>query len=125
MSAPWEKKKAEHILRRYISRDEDSATKLLALDAKVKRPGRLAASLVGYTATLVFGAGMSLVLVWESYAAGIALGILGMTGAAAAYPTYRVITNSRRRRYRDDIMRLTDEILDGRVATASEKGERR
>ncbi len=121
MSTPSEKKKAEHILRRYISRDEDTATKLLALDSKVKSPGRLIASLTGSLSTVIMGAGMSFITVWDNYAAGLPIGITGLLGVISAYPIYRAVTNSRKKSYAPEILRLTDELLKDSGANTTEK----
>ena len=111
-----DKQKVENIRRQYINRDEDTMAQLEKLDEKVKLPGSIAAVILGIVGSLVMGAGMSLIMVWSKMTMGIALSLPGMLVALIAYPVYTLITNGRKKKYADEIMRLSDEIIKSKGA---------
>ncbi len=104
-----DQKRAEDIRRQYISREDNKIEQLQRLDNKVKLPGKIAASILG---VLVMGSGMSLIMVWEDMQPGLLLGIPGMVAAVLAYPAYALITNSRKKKYAPEIIRLSDDVIE-------------
>jgi len=42
---------------------------------------------------------------------GLALSIPGLAAALLAYPLYSLITSKRKKKYADEIMRLSDELI--------------
>lgn len=106
-----DQKKAEDIRRQYVPHEENKMEQLQKLDNKVKLPGRIVSCMLGVIGALVMGAGMSLIMVWENMTTGLMLSIPGMVGALAAYPIYSVITNNRKKKYADEIMRLSDDLV--------------
>lgn len=104
-------RKAEVIRKQYISRDEDSLLQLQKLDSKVKLPGRILAGAVGTLGAIVMGAGMSLVMVWENMTKGLALSIPGLIVLLLAYPLYALITNNRKKKYAQEIIRLSEKMM--------------
>ena len=106
-----DQKRAENIRRQYIPREENKMEQLQKLDDKVKLPGKIVACILGVVGALVMGAGMSLVMVWENMTSGLALSIPGMVVAILAYPVYQLITNNRKKKYADEIMRLSDDLM--------------
>ena len=107
-----DKNRAENIRCQYVSRKENKMEQLQKLDNKVKLPGRTVAGILGVIGVLVMGAGMSLVMVWGNMATGLILSIPGLFVALLTYPLYRLITNSRKKKYADEIMRLTDDLIN-------------
>ncbi len=101
---------AESIRRQYINRDQDKIEQLRRLDSKVKMPGRIVASLMGIAGALVMGGGMSLTMVWDNMENGLLLGIPGMIVALLAYPVYTLITRKRKKKYAEEIFKLSEEI---------------
>lgn len=81
------------------------------LDNKVKLPGKIVAGILGTIGALVMGAGMSLVMVWENLSLGIPISIPGLVVALLAYPMYALITNSRKKKYQAEILRLSDSLI--------------
>lgn len=108
-----EQKKAQNIRRQYMSREENKMEQLQALDQKVKAPGRVVATILGAIAALVMGAGMSIIMVWETMTLGLALSIPGLIVALLTYPLYKAITNSRKKKYAPEIMRLSEDVMNG------------
>lgn len=107
-----DKKRAEQIRRQYITREENKAEQLEAIDKRVKTPGRVVGTIIGVIGALIMGAGMSMIMVWSDMANGLILSIPGMFAALAAYPVYALITNSRKAKYADEIIRLSDELIN-------------
>lgn len=105
-----EQKKAENIRRQYISREDNKLEQLQRLDGKVKAPGRVIASILGVLGALVMGAGMALVMVWGNMTMGLALSIPGMIVALLAFPVYTLITNSRKKKYAPEMIRLSEGL---------------
>lgn len=108
---PQDQKKAENIRRQYIPREDNKIEQLQRLDNKVKTPGKVVASILGVVGALVMGSGMALVMVWENMTMGLALSIPGMVVALLAFPVYALITNSRKKKYASEIMRLSDSLM--------------
>ena len=106
-----DQKRAENIRRQYISREDNKIEQLQKLDNKVKAPGKIAASILGVIGALVLGAGMSLIMVWENMYMGLIVSIPGLVVALLAYPVYAVITNSRKKKYAAEIIRLSDDLM--------------
>lgn len=101
------------IREKYTSRKENKMDTLRRLDKSASRLGMIAALTVGIISTLVMGIGMCCVMVWAEsmFIPGIIVGVIGMAGAASAYPLYSCITKKRREKLAPDIMRLTDELM--------------
>lgn len=107
-----EQVKAHNIRRQYINRENNKLEQLKILDSKVKAPGRIVSSILGVVGALTMGAGMSLIMVWENMNYGLLLGIPGLIIVLVAYPIYGVITRNRKKRYADQIMKLSDELTN-------------
>ena len=103
----------EAIRRKYIPKEEDAMERLRRLDKSVGKKGASAAIMLGTLSSLVFGTGMSMTMVWTDrlLLPGIAIGLLGMAGMAAAYPLYRHIVHRERERIAPQVLRLTQELL--------------
>jgi len=104
--------KAQNIRRQYMDRKDNKLEQLQRLDSKVKTPGKIVSSVFGVVGALTMGAGMSLIMVWEKMTSGLLLGIPGLIIALAAYPVYGIIIANRKKKYADQIIRLSDEITD-------------
>ena len=64
---------------------------IVRLDRKVKRTAMALAISVGAIGVLIFGLGLSMVLVWDIFVFGIVVCVIGVCPMIAAYPLY-VIT---------------------------------
>jgi len=103
----------EQIRRKYMPKEEDQLAELKRLDAKVSRPGTIVALVLGILGTLIFGTGMSLILVWTDVmlVAGVLVGIVGFVMLAAAYPVYRKITARQREKIGPQILEMSDRLM--------------
>lgn len=107
-----DKKRAEQIRRQYIPRDVNKAEKLEEVHKKVKTPGMVVSIVIGIIGALIMGAGMSMIMVYNQMASGLILSAPGIIAVLLAYPVYELITNSRKAKYADEIIRLSDELIN-------------
>ena len=109
----------QKIRTQYTERQATELDALRELDAKVKRPANIFAYIFGSISAIIMGAGMSLVMtdigatvgVAEPMLPGIVIGIVGMAMALINYPVYKGILTSRKKKYADQIMKLSDKIM--------------
>ena len=111
-----ERKRAQSIRERYQTQEQSSATdkvaRLQELDKKVKYPPMVLAWIMGVVGTLIFGGGLALVLELDMFLWGVILAAVGIIPVALAYPVYRLIHEKRKAKYREEILRLSNEILE-------------
>lgn len=102
----------ETIRRKYLPKEDDKLAELKRLDAEVTRPGTIAGIVIGLGGTLIFGAGMSMALVWTDtlLVAGILVGILGFVTLGTAYPVYHKITEKQKEKIAPQILELTEQL---------------
>jgi len=111
----------QKIRTQYTEKQHTELDALKELDKKVKRPANVFAYVFGSISALIMGSGMSLVMTDISKAAGISnpmpagivIGIIGMLMAIVNYPVYKGILGSRRKKYADRIISLSDKIMKG------------
>ena len=110
----------QKIRTQYTEKEHTRLDELKALDAKVKRPANVFAYVFGSISALVMGGGMSLVMtdiaqtigMDNTMVYGIAIGIVGMIMAIANYPIYKNILASRKKKYADQILALSEKIMN-------------
>lgn len=110
----------QKIRTQYTEKEHTQLDALKKLDAKVKRPATVFAYTFGSISAIVMGSGMSLIMtdigatigIENEMAPGIIIGILGMLMAIINYPVYKRMLSSRRKKYADQIMKLSDKIMD-------------
>lgn len=110
----------EKIRQKYVRPQEDKMEQLRKLDRSVSRKAKIWSLVVGIIGALILGTGMSLamtdlgaVLGSGAMLAGIVIGLLGMVLVALAYPVYERILKKERARLAPEILRLTDELMNG------------
>lgn len=111
----------QKIRTQYMEKDssKQNLDKLRALDAEVKRPANIFGYVFGSIGAIVMGAGMSLVMtdigaqlgVSNPMPIGIAVGIIGMAMAIVNYPIFKAILSSRRNKYADRVLALSEKIM--------------
>lgn len=110
----------QKIRSQYTEKESTELDALRELDEKVKRPANMFAYIFGSVSAIIMGAGMSLVMtdigadlgVAEPMIPGIIVGIAGMFMAIVNYPIYKRILSSRRKKYADKIIALSDELMN-------------
>ncbi|MGN0492114.1 MAG: dihydropteridine reductase [Acutalibacteraceae bacterium] len=109
----------QKIRTQYTEKEHTQLDALRELDAKVKRPANVFSYIFGAVSAIIMGCGMSLVMtdigttlgMSNTMAPGIIIGIIGLFMAIINYPIYKGILNSRRSKYADQIMKLSDKIM--------------
>lgn len=114
--SPAEKEEAESIRKIYDTKSNEPTKleQLRKVHKNVIKSAEIAALTVGITGILIFGTGLSFVLVWGEnlMLAGIALGIAGAAIAAAAYPVYTKVIKKKKEKYAPIIQTLAYEITN-------------
>lgn len=115
-----ENKEIQEICMKYLPQNESELDALRKLDAKVKRPANIFAYVFGSLGAVVMGSGMSLIMtdigskigMAEVMVPGIIIGVMGMLMVVINYPIYKKILGSRRKKYADEVIALSDKITN-------------
>ena len=110
---------AQKIRTQYTEKEATELDALRELDSKVKRPANVFGYTFGSIAAIVMGAGMSLVMtdigatvgISEPMLPGIVIGVVGMLMAIVNYPICKKILASRKKKYADKIIAISEKIL--------------
>ena len=110
----------QKIRTQYTKKEHTQLDALKELDAKVKRPANVFAYIFGGISAIIMGSGMSLVMtdigatlgMSSTMTLGIIIGLVGLFMAVINYPIYKGILNSRKNKYADQIMKISDKIMD-------------
>lgn len=112
-----QQEEVDAIRKKYLPSEEKSKEltkleELKRLDRRVELTATIWSIMVGSTGTLIFGAGMSLIMAFETamYLQGIIVGVLGMIGMALALPVYRIVLKKQREKVAPKILALTEEL---------------
>lgn len=111
----------QKIRTEYTGKEPSRLDALKELDAKVKRPANAFSYIFGTVGAIIMGCGMSLVMtdigaavgIADGMVPGIVTGIVGMAMAIINYPIHKSILSTRRKKYADRIIALSDELLKG------------
>ena len=120
-SAPTEeeRKEIEALRREYSPRESAGALeRLRALDKKVRLPADITAIVLGVAGILLLGLGMCLTMdVLASgtafFVLGVVVGIIGIGLTVANYYIHRAILNRRKKKYGEEVLKLTEQLLNG------------
>ena len=110
----------QKIRTQYTEKEHSCLDELKELDTKVKRPANIFAYIFGSVGAIVMGSGMSLVMtdigeklgISSSMVPGIVIGVVGMIMAIVNYPIYKRVLGSRRKKYADEIVELSNKIIN-------------
>lgn len=116
---------AQKIRTQYTEKQNTELDALRTLDAKVKRPANVFAYIFGIIGSLVLGTGMCFAMdvieagtyfgitIGESMMLpGIAIGVIGIFMVCINYPIYKSILASRKKKYADQIIELSERIMN-------------
>lgn len=111
----------QKIRTQYTDKEHTQLDELKKLDARAKKPAQIFAGVFGTLSALVMGSGMSLIMtdigsvvgVAQPMTPGLVIGIAGLLMAVVNYPIYKGMLNSRRRKYADRIIAVSDKIMKG------------
>ena len=111
---------AQKIRAQYMEKESSELDELRALDAKVKKPANVFSYVFGSISAIIMGAGMSLVMtdigatlgIANPLVPGILVGVVGMLLAIVNYPLHKGILNSRKKKYANRILKLSEKIMN-------------
>lgn len=105
----------QHIRKKYLPKEEDKMEQLRRLDKSVTQKASTAALILGIIGALILGVGMCCTMVWKEqwFVPGIGIGIVGIAVVSVAYPLYTRITKKEREKIAPEILRLTNELMQG------------
>lgn len=109
----------QKIRTQYTEKEYTELDELKALDKKVKAPANIFTYVFGTFSALTMGTGMSFIMTDIGQKIGIAdpmvlgtvIGVIGMLMASVNYPIYKRVLSSRRKKYADQMIRLSDKIM--------------
>lgn len=109
----------QKIRTQYTEKEHTRLDTLKALDAKVNRPANVFAYVFGSVSAIVMGSGMSLVMteigsmvgIENAMIPGIVIGVIGLLMGVGNYPIYKKILTSRKKKYADEILKLSEQIM--------------
>lgn len=109
-----ERKEVESIRKQYLpeTKQEQNISKLIKLDRKVKTVPQVIALTIGIVGILVFGLGLTMVLEWNLTIFGVIVGIVGAVFMSVNYFIYKAIYNKFKNKYGEEIIKLSEEILN-------------
>lgn len=110
----------QKIRTQYTEKEHTQLDELKALDSKVKRPANVFAYVFGSISAVIMGTGMSLVMtelgkiigIGDALVPGIIIGVIGMAMALINYPLYKKMLNKRKNKYADEILKLSQKIME-------------
>ena len=110
---------AQKIRTQYMEKQATELDDLRALDKKVKLPANIFAYIFGSISAIIMGCGMSLVMTdianiigigGNHMIIGIIIGVVGMIMAVINYPIFSAILNSRKKKYSEQILKLSESL---------------
>ncbi len=109
-----ERKEIDSIRRQYAPQEktETKLERLRRLDGHVKNTAIIWSLVLGVVGTLVFGLGLTMILEWSMLNWGILLMAVASIPMAIAYPVYKLTLNKGKAKYGDEILRLSEELLN-------------
>ncbi|MBE7078466.1 MAG: hypothetical protein E7380_01230 [Clostridiales bacterium] len=109
-----ERKEIDSIRRQYLPQEktESKMERLRRLDALVKNTAIIWSLVLGVVGTLVLGLGLTMILQWNIWFWGIVLMVIGCLPMTIAYPVYKFTLNKGKAKYGDEILRLSEELLN-------------
>lgn len=115
-SAPSEEERREiaAIRRQYEEHPASPEGKLMRirrLDKTVRSVSTAVGISLGVLGLLIFGLGMAMVLEWSLWLTGVFCGAFGACVIIATYPVYRAVLSHYKKKYADEILLLSEELL--------------
>ena len=113
--APHERKEVENIRNKFSANNEhDALTELRKINDKIENVPTTISLIIGIIGALIFGLGMAMILEWDLIILGIIVGCVGIIPIVFAFPFYKRYYNLLKDKYKDEILTLTEKLLDGK-----------
>ncbi len=111
-SSEKDKKLARSLRGKYAQKTNTKMDRLREIDKKINTIPVALSLTVGVVGTLIFGLGLALALEWALYLWGVIVGVVGFIVLIVAYPLYSLIQKHNLKKYEEEVMKLTSEILE-------------
>ncbi|MBQ3234779.1 MAG: dihydropteridine reductase [Clostridia bacterium] len=104
----------KNIKSRYLPKETVDFDKLKQLDKSVKRPAQIFGYVHGSIASLILGVGMCMAMevISGGMVLGIGVGLIGILLVSTTYAMHKAILNKRKNKYSEEILKLSDSILN-------------
>ena len=107
----------KHIKEGYEPKTKTKYDELIALNKRVELPAYIFAYTFGIIASLILGLGMCLAMQVIGtgiplMVLGIVIGVIGIALVSVNYPIFLAIMKSRKKKYADKIIELSNELLN-------------
>lgn len=111
----------QKIRTQYTEKEHTKLDELKELDKKVKAPANVFAYVFGSISAIIMGSGMSLVMtdlgdslgMGDAMVPGVVIGVIGLVMALINYPMYKKLLGSRKEKYAEQIIKLSDKLMEG------------
>lgn len=109
-----EKKEIESIRNMYIEKEkgETKIERLRRLNSLVKNVSTVWGLCFGIIGCLIFGLGLTMILEWNYLIWGVVISIVGVVPMIFAYPVYKKIFGKYKLKYGEEIITLSEELLN-------------
>lgn len=109
-----ERKEIDSIRKQYCPQEktESKLERLRRLDSLVKNTATVTALVLGVVGCLIFGLGLAMVLEWKLLVWGTVICIVGGVLMAISYPVYAHVLKKYKERYGEEILKLSEELLN-------------
>lgn len=109
-----ERKEIESIRNSYVKNSTSNAKieTLRKLDNKVKGTPTCIALILGIVGTLIFGLGLTMILEWNIVIWALPVCLVGLVAIILAHPIYHKISIKLKDKYAEEIIKLSDELLN-------------
>ena len=109
-----ERKEIDSIRKQYLPKEqsETKLERLRRLNSLVKNSAIIWALTIGVLGCLVFGLGLTMVLEWSVIHWGVLVAVIGCVPMAISYPIYKLVLKKNKARYGEEILRLSEELLN-------------
>lgn len=110
-----ERREIERIRQQYTDSFDSTEGKLARikkLDTYVKNAATCWSLVLGFVGMLIFGLGLTMVLEWQLLILGCLVALVGLPLMICAYPLYTHVLKRMKKKYGDEILRLSEELLD-------------
>lgn len=115
-SAP-QQDEVKKIREKYLPKEESKMDQLRRLDESSTKKGLACSLTMGTVSSLILGIGMCCTMLWGGalFIPGVIIGLVGIAGAALAYPLNNYLNKTERERLAPEILKLTTELMNGQT----------
>ena len=111
-----EAEEAKKIRKSFVTGELSDIDRLRDIEKQANKNAIIPAITLGVLSALVFGTGLSLVLLSTGlFALGVVIGVIGIIGMSSSYLLYTRRLKTERAKYEDEVKTIADRIIAGKV----------